>query len=73
VDNKSLSSYNLKVFILSYRVLRCGIVRDVPQDIPADILKESIASPIKILVFWNKGDNRISAIKEIYVLREGLF
>jgi len=49
VDDKSLSSYNLKAFIPAYRVLRCGIVRDVPQDITADVLKESISSPIKIL------------------------
>jgi len=49
VENISLSSYNLKAFIPSYRVLRCGIIRDVPQDVPIDTLKESISSPIKIL------------------------
>jgi len=49
VDNKSLSAHNLKAFIPSYRILRCGIVRDIPQDFSADIIKEFISSPIKIL------------------------
>jgi len=67
VDNKSLPSLNLKAFIPSYRVLRCGIVRDVPQDVPIDILKESISSPIKILDLHRlnrrvKSDNEIQYV-----------
>jgi len=48
-SNSSLASHNLSAFIPSYKVLRAGIVRDVPQDFPVDHLNESISSPIKIL------------------------
>jgi len=49
VSNNSLSSHNLKTFIPTYKVLRAGIVRDVPQDLSVELLRESISSPIKIL------------------------
>jgi len=49
VNNKSLTASNLKAFIPSYRVLRTGVVRDIPQDVSLETLKESISSPIKIL------------------------
>jgi len=49
VNNKFLIASNLKAFISSYRVLRTGVVRDIPQDISLETLKESISSPIKIL------------------------
>jgi len=32
-----------------HQILRTGIVRDVPQDISMNLLKESISSPVKIL------------------------
>jgi len=47
--NSSLASYNLRAFIPSYKVLRTGIMRDVPQDLSIEFIKESISSPIKIL------------------------
>jgi len=49
VSNGSLSAHNLSAFIPSYKVLRTGIVRDVPQDISVELLRESISSPIKVL------------------------
>jgi len=48
-NNNSLTTSNLKAFIPSYRVLRSGIVRDIPQDVSLEMLKESISSPIRIL------------------------
>jgi len=49
VNNNSLAASNLKAFISSYRVLHSSIVRDVPQDVSLELLKDSISSPIKIL------------------------
>jgi len=49
VSNGSLSSHNLSAVIPSYKVLRTGIVKDVPQDISIELLRETIFSPIKVL------------------------
>jgi len=49
VSNNSLTSHNLRAFIPSYKVLRTGIIRDVPQDLTIELFRESISSPIKIL------------------------
>jgi len=49
VNNHSLTASNLRAFIPSYRVLRTGVVRDIPQDVSIETLKECISSPIKIL------------------------
>jgi len=49
ISNNSLARHNLKAFISSHRILRTGIVRDVPQDFSMHVLKELISSPIKIL------------------------
>jgi len=49
VSNNSLTSHNLRAFILTYKILRAGIIRDVPQDLSIELLKESISSSIKIL------------------------
>jgi len=49
VSNSSLNAHNLKAFIPTYKVLRSGIVRDVPQDVTAELLRDSISSPIKVL------------------------
>jgi len=49
VDNKFLSTHKLKALIPLYHILCTGIVRDVPQDISVDLLKESTSLPIKIL------------------------
>jgi len=46
VNNHSLTASNLKAFIPPYRT---GVVRDIPQDVPLETLKEYIFSPIKIL------------------------
>jgi len=48
-SNSSLASHNLKAFVPSYRILRAGIIRDIPQDFSPDILKEVISSPLKII------------------------
>jgi len=49
ISNEQLLQHKLKAFIPTYRVLRTGIVRDVPQDFPLDRLRESMTSSIKIL------------------------
>jgi len=49
VNNHSLTASDLKAFIPPYRVLRTGIVRDIPQDVSLETLKECTSSPIKIL------------------------
>jgi len=49
LENKSLSNHNLKALVPLHRILRTGVVRDVPQDYTLDMIKESIASPIKVL------------------------
>jgi len=49
VENKSLIDRNLKAFIPLHRILRTGVIRDVPQDFTTEMLRESIASPIKVL------------------------
>jgi len=49
VSNSSLFSHNLKAFIPTYKVLRARIVKDVPQDLSVELLRESISSSIKIL------------------------
>jgi len=40
VENKSLADRNLKAFIPLHRILRTGIIRDVPQDFTIDMIRE---------------------------------
>jgi len=49
IEDKSLASRNLKALVPLHRILRTDIIRDVPQDFTIDILKDSIASPIRVL------------------------
>jgi len=49
IEDKSLANRNLKAFVPLHRILRAGIIRDVPQDFTTDMLKNSIISPVKIL------------------------
>jgi len=49
VENKSLKDCNLKAFIPIHRILRIGIIKDVPQDFSTDMIRESIAFPVKVL------------------------
>jgi len=49
VESKQLAEHNLKTFIPLHRILRTGIIRDVPQDYTIDMIKDSITSPIKVL------------------------
>jgi len=49
VENKSLADRNLKAFIPLHRILRAGIIRDVPQNFSIDMIRESIASPVQVL------------------------
>jgi len=51
VENKSLLTRNLKAFIPLYCIFRTGIIRDVLQDFSIDILRDSITSPSKFLIF----------------------
>jgi len=64
VSNNSLSSHNLQAFIPSYKVLRAGIIRDVPQDVSVELIRESISSPIKILEI-HRLNRRIKVDNEI--------
>jgi len=64
VNNHSLTASNLKAFIPSYRILRTGIVRDIPQDVPIETLKECISSPIKILEI-HRLNRRLKSGKDI--------
>jgi len=45
----SLVSHNLKAFVPFHRILRTGIVGDIPQDFSIEVLREVITSPYKIL------------------------
>jgi len=49
LENEFLLSHNLEAFIPLHRILRTGIVRDIPQNFSIDTLKESISSPLKVL------------------------
>jgi len=49
VENKSLADRKIKAFIPLHRILRTGIIRDVPQDFSVDMIRESIISPVKVL------------------------
>jgi len=49
LDDKSLAARNLKAFVPTHRILRTGVIRDVPQDFTIEMLKESIASPVKVI------------------------
>jgi len=49
ISNEQLSVYKLKAFIPLHRVLRTGIIRDVPQDVTLEMLWESTSSSVKIL------------------------
>jgi len=42
IEDKSLANRNLKGFVPMHRILRAGIIRDVPQDFTTDMLKNSI-------------------------------
>jgi len=46
VEDKFLATRNLKAFVPLHRILRTGIIRDVPQDFSIDMLKDSITSPV---------------------------
>jgi len=49
IEDKFLASRNLKASVPLHRILRTGIIRDVPQDFTIDVLKDSVVSPIRIL------------------------
>jgi len=49
VSDASLDGLNLKAFIPSHRILRAGIVRDIPSDFSIEVLREVISSSSKIL------------------------
>jgi len=49
IANDQLLLQKLKAFIPAHRVLRTGIVRDVPQDFSLERLREATTSTIKIL------------------------
>jgi len=51
VSRDQMSVYKLRAFIPTHRVLRTGIVRDVPQDFSLEALRELTSSSIKILEF----------------------
>ncbi|XP_077272816.1 uncharacterized protein LOC143903232 [Temnothorax americanus] len=51
IDDQSLASYNLKSFIPSYKAMRTGIIKDIPQSLPIkDLLEkiESLPKPIEV-------------------------
>ncbi|KYM95817.1 hypothetical protein ALC62_13526 [Cyphomyrmex costatus] len=49
VTNNSLAKHNLKAFIPLHRVLRTGIIKDVPQEIDVEKIQESLCSPCKVV------------------------
>jgi len=49
VTNEQLLIHKLKAFIPTHRVLRTGIIRDVPQDFSIETLRKFTLSPSKIL------------------------
>jgi len=49
ISNEQLSVHKLKAFIPLHKVLRTGIIRDVPQDFTLEMLKESTSSVVRIL------------------------
>jgi len=52
IANDQLVLHKLKAFIPTHRVLRTGIVRDVPQDFSLERLRESMTSTTKILEIY---------------------
>ncbi|EGI58026.1 hypothetical protein G5I_13900 [Acromyrmex echinatior] len=49
VQNNVLAKHNLKAFISLHRIMRTGIIKDVPQEIDVDTVKEILSSPCKVL------------------------
>jgi len=49
ISSEQLSLHKLKAFIPLHKVLRTGIIRDVPQDFSLEMLRESTSSAVKIL------------------------
>jgi len=51
VASEQLAVHKLRAFIPTFRVLRAEVIRDVPQNVSLEALKELTSSPIKILEF----------------------
>jgi len=51
VASEQLVAHKLRAFIPTFRVLRAGVIRDVPQDFSLEALRELTSSSIKILEF----------------------
>lgn len=49
VDTQPLAPKNLKIFIPAFKVMRVSIIRNVPQDLDINSIKDHIESPHKIL------------------------
>ncbi|KAG5336735.1 RTJK polymerase, partial [Acromyrmex heyeri] len=49
VQNNVLAKHNLKAFIPLHRIMRIGIIKDVPQEIDVNTVKEFLSSPCKVL------------------------
>ncbi|KYM97368.1 hypothetical protein ALC62_11973 [Cyphomyrmex costatus] len=49
VNNNALAKHNLKAFIPLHRVMRTGIIKDVPQEVDVKAVQEALRSPCKRL------------------------
>ncbi|KYN16963.1 hypothetical protein ALC57_10786 [Trachymyrmex cornetzi] len=55
VDNPAFTKHNLKAFIPAFRVLREGVIQDVPTELELDYIRRNIESPgIKILEIFRE-------------------
>ncbi|XP_018396499.1 PREDICTED: uncharacterized protein LOC108774797 [Cyphomyrmex costatus] len=45
VENSIFAKHNLKAFIPAFKVLRTGLIQDVPQQFDLDTIKEGLESP----------------------------
>ncbi|KYQ46994.1 hypothetical protein ALC60_14007 [Trachymyrmex zeteki] len=59
VENNIFPKHNLRAFIPAFKVLRTGVIQDVPQEIDLETLKESIESPKAKILDMQRLNRRI--------------
>ncbi|KYN19743.1 hypothetical protein ALC57_07896 [Trachymyrmex cornetzi] len=59
VENSIFPKHNLRAFIPAFKVLRTGVIQDVPQEIGLESLKESMESPAAKILDVQRLNRRI--------------
>jgi len=68
VTSEQLVAHKLRAFISIFRVLRAGVIRNVPQDFSLEAVKELTSSLIKILEF-HRLNRRVKLDGEVKYLK----